>query len=121
MAGRKGVRPGQVIRASDPRNPLGELMQLVSEMYDARTGRVKIKGFYDDVEAPTKSELQDFRNAGFSVKQFKKDHLFKSIRTDDAMEVMKRIWATPTFEVHGLVGGFDPQDNVLWNFSYADD
>ena len=37
--------------------PLGELMQLVSEMYDATTGRVKIKGFYDDVEPPTKREL----------------------------------------------------------------
>jgi acetylornithine deacetylase/succinyl-diaminopimelate desuccinylase-like protein len=88
------------------RNPLGELMQLVSEMYDARTGRVKIKGFYDDVEAPSKRELQDFRNSGFTVKQFKKDHLFKSIRSEDAMDVMKRIWAMPTLEVHGLVGGY---------------
>lgn len=88
------------------RNPLGELMQLVSEMYDARTGKVKIKGFYDDVEPPSKAELQDFRNSGFTVKQFKKDHLFKSIRTEDALEVMKRIWAMPTFEVHGLVGGY---------------
>jgi len=88
------------------RNPLGELMQLVSEMYDARTGKVKIKGFYDDVEQPTKRELEDFRNSGFTVKGFKKDHLFKSIRSDDAVDVMKRIWAMPTFEVHGLVGGY---------------
>jgi acetylornithine deacetylase/succinyl-diaminopimelate desuccinylase-like protein len=89
------------------RNPLGELMQLVSEMYDARTGKVKIKGFYDDVEPPSKRELDDFRNSGFTVKQFKKDHLFKSLRTEDALEVMKRIWAMPTFEVHGLVGGYN--------------
>ena len=88
------------------RNPLGELMQLVSEMYDARTGKVKIKGFYDDVEPPSKRELQDFRNSGFTVKQFKKDHLFRSIRSEDPLEVMKRIWAMPTFEVHGLVGGY---------------
>lgn len=88
------------------RNPLGELMQLVSEMYDARTGKVKIKGFYDDVEPPSKRELQDFRDSGFTVKQFMKDHLFRSIRTDDAMDVMKRIWAMPTLEVHGLVGGY---------------
>jgi acetylornithine deacetylase/succinyl-diaminopimelate desuccinylase-like protein len=67
---------------------------------------VKIKGFYDDVEPPSKAELQDFRNSGFTVKQFKKDHQFKSIRSDDALEVMKRIWAMPTFEVHGLVGGY---------------
>ena len=85
------------------RNPIGELMQLVSEMYDARTGKVKIKGFYDDVEPPTKGELEDFRNSGFTIKGFKKDHLFKSIRSDDALDVMKRIWAMPTFEVHGLL------------------
>lgn len=88
------------------RNPLGELMQLVSEMYDARTGRVKIKGFYDDVDPPTKAELKDFRDSGFSIKQFKKDHLFKSIRSDHAMDVMKRIWAMPTMEIHGMVGGY---------------
>jgi len=88
------------------RNPLGELMQLVSQMYDAKTGKVKIKGFYDDVVPPSKRELEDFRNSGFTIKQFKKDHLFKSIRTEDPIDVMKRIWAWPTFEVHGLVGGY---------------
>ena len=88
------------------RNPIGELMQLVSEMYDAKTGKVKIKGFYDDVVPPTKRELEDFRNSGFTIKGFKKDHLFKSIRSDDPIDVMKRIWAMPTFEVHGLVGGY---------------
>jgi acetylornithine deacetylase/succinyl-diaminopimelate desuccinylase-like protein len=88
------------------RNPIGELMQLVSEMYDARTGRVKIKGFYDDVEPPTKAELKDFRESGFSIRQFKKDHLFKSIRSDNPLDVMKRIWAMPTMEIHGLVGGY---------------
>jgi acetylornithine deacetylase/succinyl-diaminopimelate desuccinylase-like protein len=88
------------------RNPVGELMQLVSEMYDARTGKVKMKGFYDDVVAPDRRELADFRNSGFTVKQFKKDHLFKSIRTEDPLDVMKRIWAMPTMEIHGLVGGY---------------
>jgi acetylornithine deacetylase/succinyl-diaminopimelate desuccinylase-like protein len=88
------------------RNPIGELMQLVSEMYDARTGKVKIKGFYDDVEPPTRRELADFAASGFTIKGFKKDHLFKSLRSDDPIDVMKRIWAMPTFEVHGLVGGY---------------
>jgi acetylornithine deacetylase/succinyl-diaminopimelate desuccinylase-like protein len=88
------------------RNPLGELMKLVSEMYDATTGKVKIKGFYDDVVPPSRKELEDFRNSGFSVKAFKKDHLFKSIRTEDAVDVMKRIWAMPTMEIHGVTGGY---------------
>ncbi|HEX6179579.1 MAG TPA: M20/M25/M40 family metallo-hydrolase [Thermoanaerobaculia bacterium] len=88
------------------RNPIGELAQLIAEMYDARTGRVKIKGFYDDVVPPTRREIEDFKKSGLTVKQFKQDHLFKSIRTNDPVELMKRIWAMPTFEVHGLVGGY---------------
>lgn len=88
------------------RNPIGELMKLVSEMYDATTGKVKIKGFYDDVEPPSKTELKEFAASGFSIKKFKKDHLFKSIRTEDPVDVMKRIWAMPTMEIHGVVGGY---------------
>jgi acetylornithine deacetylase/succinyl-diaminopimelate desuccinylase-like protein len=88
------------------RNPLAELMQLVSEMFDARTGKVKMKGFYDDVVPPSRREIEDFKASGFTIKQFKKDHLFKSIRSEDPVDVMKRIWALPTFEVHGVVGGY---------------
>jgi acetylornithine deacetylase/succinyl-diaminopimelate desuccinylase-like protein len=88
------------------RNPIGELMKLITEMHDATTGRVKIKSFYDDVEPPSRSELADFRNSGFSVKKFKKDHMFNSLRTEDPFDVMKRIWAMPTFEVHGVIGGY---------------
>jgi acetylornithine deacetylase/succinyl-diaminopimelate desuccinylase-like protein len=88
------------------RNPMAELMQVVSECFDAKTGKVKIPGFYKDVVPPTKAELQDFRKSGFTVAGFKKDHMFKSIRTNDALDVMKRIWAMPTFEIHGFVGGY---------------
>ena len=88
------------------RNPVAELCQLASEIFDARTGRVKIPGFYDDVARPTKQELADFKASGFSVKAFMKEYGFRSIRTKDPMEIMKRLWALPTFEVHGLVGGY---------------
>ena len=88
------------------RNPVAELAQLASEIFDARTGRVKIPGFYDDVEKLSAAQIEDFKAAGFSVKSFMTDHGFKSIRTKDPLDVMKRIWAMPTFEVHGLVGGY---------------
>ncbi|HVP28697.1 MAG TPA: M20/M25/M40 family metallo-hydrolase [Myxococcota bacterium] len=88
------------------RNPVAELMQVVSECFDARTGRVRIPGFYDDVVAPSRAELDDFRRSGFTVARFKRDHALRSLRTNDALDVMKRIWAQPTFEVHGMVGGY---------------
>jgi acetylornithine deacetylase/succinyl-diaminopimelate desuccinylase-like protein len=88
------------------RNPIAELMQLVTELYDVRTGKVKIKGFYDDVIPPSKKELQDWTNCGFSVSAYKKAHHLKKMRTEDALEVMKRIWGMPTLEIHGVVGGY---------------
>jgi acetylornithine deacetylase/succinyl-diaminopimelate desuccinylase-like protein len=88
------------------RNPVAELAQLSAEIFDARTGRVRIPGFYDDVEKLTARQVADFRAAGFSVKGFIKDHGFRSIRSREPLDVMKRLWAMPTFEVHGLVGGY---------------
>jgi acetylornithine deacetylase/succinyl-diaminopimelate desuccinylase-like protein len=88
------------------RNPVAELAQLISECVDGKTGRVKIPGFYADVVPPTKRELEDLKKCGFTVKDFKRDHLFRSLRVDDALEVMKRIWMMPTFEVHGIAGGY---------------
>lgn len=88
------------------RNPLAELMKLSCEMQDATSGKIKIPGFYADVAKLTRKDLQDFKQSGFSVKKFKKDHALKSLRVEDPLEVMKRIWAMPTCEIHGLVGGY---------------
>jgi acetylornithine deacetylase/succinyl-diaminopimelate desuccinylase-like protein len=88
------------------RNPITELCQLIAECVDGKTGKVKIPGFYKDVVPPTKKELEDLKKCGFTVKDFKRDHLFRSLRVNDALEVMKRIWMMPTFEVHGIAGGY---------------
>ncbi|HVE65992.1 MAG TPA: M20/M25/M40 family metallo-hydrolase [Thermoanaerobaculia bacterium] len=88
------------------RNPVTELCQLIGDCVDGKTGRVKIPGFYSDVVPPTKRELEDLRNSGFTTRDFKRDHLFRSLRVDDALEIMKRVWMMPTFEVHGIAGGY---------------
>jgi acetylornithine deacetylase/succinyl-diaminopimelate desuccinylase-like protein len=88
------------------RNPLAELAQVVAEIFDARTGRVKIPGFYDDVEKLTPQQVEGFKKAGFSIPRFKRAFDFRSVRTKDPLDAVKRLWAMPTFEVHGLVGGY---------------
>jgi len=88
------------------RNPIAELMRLVCDLYDPITGKIKIKGFYDDVIPPSKKELNDWKNSGFKVGAFKKAHHLKLMRTQDQLEVMKRIWGMPTMEIHGVVGGY---------------
>lgn len=87
------------------RNPLTELCDAVHACFDVRTGRVKIPGFYRDVIPPTSREMKEFLSSGFDVRQFKKAFGFKSIRTENRARLLKQIWASPTFEVHGLVGG----------------
>jgi acetylornithine deacetylase/succinyl-diaminopimelate desuccinylase-like protein len=91
------------------RNPLAELMEVATACLDARTGRVKIPGFYDDVVEPTKAEIASFLKSGFRVKGFKEAYGFRSLRVQDPADVLRRIWASPTFEIHGLSGGYHGQ------------
>lgn len=90
------------------RNPVGELCDVIAQCYDAKTGRVKIKGFYDDVRKATKAELASFTSSGFTARGFMKAHELKSLRPNmqtDA-DVLQGFMSRPTFEVHGVVGGY---------------
>ena len=91
------------------RNPLAELMEVANACLDARTGRVKIPGFYDEVVEPTKAEIKSFLRSGFRVTDFKAAYGFRSLRVQDPADVLRRIWASPTFEIHGLSGGYHGQ------------
>jgi acetylornithine deacetylase/succinyl-diaminopimelate desuccinylase-like protein len=105
QTGAKDVHSGTTGGAA--RNPLTELAALVAACIDARTGRVKIPGFYEDVRKLTAAERAGFARAGFSARAFKAAHELKSLRphaTDQL--VMESIMAQPTFEVHGIVGGY---------------
>lgn len=88
------------------RNPIGELCQLIDQCYDAKTGKVHIPGFYDGAREPSDEEASQFVKSGFSIEGFKKAHELISLRTDDAKDGSLRIWAQPTFEVHGITGGY---------------
>src|SRR5438046_2965143 len=102
--GTKDVHSG--VTGGAARNPITELCQLISECYDARKGQVRMPGFYDDVARLSKSEIDNFLASGFTVKQFKRAHELKKMREGDEAEISSRLWARPTFEVHGIVGGY---------------
>lgn len=102
--GAKDVHSG--LTGGPARNPIGELCKVISKCYDADTGRVKIKGFYHDVQKATKKEVKSFLDSGFTTKKFKAAHELKKLRFNDAERVLKAIMAEPTFEVHGITGGY---------------
>jgi acetylornithine deacetylase/succinyl-diaminopimelate desuccinylase-like protein len=102
--GTKDVHSG--VTGGGARNPITELCQLIAECYDVRKGQVKIPGFYDDVAKVSKAELDNFVASGFSLKEFKRAHELKTIREGKPADIASRLWAKPTFEVHGIVGGY---------------
>jgi acetylornithine deacetylase/succinyl-diaminopimelate desuccinylase-like protein len=104
QTGAKDVHSG--VTGGAARNPVGEICKVIAECFDADTGRVKVKGFYDDVRRATKKETQSFLDSGFTVQKFKAAHELKKLRFDDPVRVLKAIMAEPTFEVHGIVGGY---------------
>jgi acetylornithine deacetylase/succinyl-diaminopimelate desuccinylase-like protein len=102
--GTKDIHSG--LAGGAARNPFAELIDLLNRMYDARTGKVKIPGFYDDVQKPAKAELEGFLASGFSVAKFKAAHGLKSLRANDPATLLRNIWTMPTLEVHGFAGGY---------------
>jgi acetylornithine deacetylase/succinyl-diaminopimelate desuccinylase-like protein len=102
--GAKDVHSG--LTGGPARNPIGELCKVISKCYDADTGAVKIKGFYDDVRPPKKKEIRSFLDSGFTSKSFRRAHELKSLRFDDDQKVVTAIMAQPTFELHGITGGY---------------
>jgi acetylornithine deacetylase/succinyl-diaminopimelate desuccinylase-like protein len=89
------------------RNPIGELAALVADCYDARTGKVKIPGFYADVRKLSVAEKKAFKRARFSRKRFAAAHELGSLRPiRDDVAGLVALTAAPTFEVHGIVGGY---------------
>lgn len=110
VAARLFLRTGETdihsgLTGGGARNPLAELCDAAYSCLDAKTGRVKIPGFYNEVIPPTTRELKDFVASGFHVRRFQDAFQLRSLRTSDPQELLKRIWASPTFEIHGLVGG----------------
>ena len=71
-----------------------------------KTGKIKIPGFYDEVLKPTKTEIDSFLAAGWSPTAFKAAHGLRRLRSADKRDLVENIWAQPTFEVHGFVGGY---------------
>ena len=102
--GDKDVHSGTTGGAA--RNPLGELCALINDCYDARTGRVKIPGFYHGVRRLSAVERRRLANAGFARRRFELAHGLSSVRFPDDGRLYAATTTAPTFEVHGLTGGY---------------
>src|SRR5579863_1607985 len=87
-------------------NPVFGLVEVLSKCKGA-DGVIRIPGMYDDVEAPAAAEKESWSRLPFSEQEFLKNEIGATALSGDARySVLERLWARPTFEVHGIAGGF---------------
>jgi acetylornithine deacetylase/succinyl-diaminopimelate desuccinylase-like protein len=87
-------------------NAVYGLIELLARAKDAE-GRIRIPGIYEDVEAPGEVELESWKRLPFSEEEFLKTSVGATALTGEPEQsVFARLWARPTFEVHGIAGGF---------------
>ena len=87
-------------------NSVFGLVEMLAKCKDAR-GRVLIPGFYDDVEVPSEAERLSWDRIPFDEDAYRRDEVGASTLTGEpGYSVFERVGARPTFEVHGIPGGF---------------
>lgn len=87
-------------------NPLTALTRIISQLVSPEH-RVLIPGFYDDVEPPAAPEKESWNRLPFNEQHFlTKEVGAPSLIGEPGYSVLERLWARPTLEVHGIVGGF---------------
>ncbi len=87
-------------------NAVFGLVELLAKAKDAG-GHIQIPGIYDDVEAPSAEEKKSWEHLPFDEADYLKNEVGATALTGETQySVFERTWARPTFEVHGIAGGF---------------
>ena len=87
-------------------NALETLVRLLAKLKDA-DGDIQIPKLYKAVEPPAKAELKSWKQLPFDKAAFLRDEVTGQVLTGlKEYSVFERVWALPTFEIHGIKGGF---------------
>ncbi len=86
-------------------NPALALARILTEI-KTPDGRIQLPGFYDSVKPLAASERAMWAGLGFSDDQFKKQLGVPALTGEEGFTTLERRWARPTFDVHGLMGGY---------------
>ena len=71
------------------------------------SGEIRIPGLYEAVVPPTDNELATWKRLPFDRQDFLREEVTgKALTGLKDRTVFERVWALPTFEIHGIRGGF---------------
>jgi acetylornithine deacetylase/succinyl-diaminopimelate desuccinylase-like protein len=87
-------------------NPLQAIAEIICALKDRR-GHIQIPGFYDRVVPPSAKEREAWDRLPFDEGEYtKKEMGARELTGEPGIPLLERLWARPTFEVHGIRGGF---------------
>src|SRR5579871_2279320 len=87
-------------------NPMQAVAEIISALKD-RDGRITIPGFYDRVIPPGAKEREAWARLPFDERDYtEKEMGARELVGEPSIPLFERLWARPTFEVHGIRGGF---------------
>ncbi len=87
-------------------NAVFGLIQLLAQAKDA-DGALCIPGIYDQVDEPAPAERESWSRLPFRESEFLAKEVGSTQLTGEpGRTVLERVWSRPTFEVHGIAGGF---------------
>jgi acetylornithine deacetylase/succinyl-diaminopimelate desuccinylase-like protein len=70
-------------------------------------GRIRIPGLYELVERPAKAVRDQWAKLPLNQRKFLREEVgAKALTGIQKATVFERLWALPTFEIHGITGGF---------------
>ena len=86
-------------------NPINILASIISKLQD-KNGKITIPKFYDDVKKLSKKERAIYESLKFSEKKFAKELGVAKLKGEKGYSTLERIWARPTLDCNGIIGGF---------------
>jgi len=69
-------------------------------------GKIRIPGIYDSVQPPARSERASWRRLPFDADRMRAEEIGSVALTGEKKHPLERMWARPTVDVHGIVGGY---------------
>lgn len=87
-------------------NAIETLVRILGSL-KSDTGEIHVPGLYEAVMPPTRDELDTWKQLPFDRQRFLREEVTGKALTGLAdRSVYERVWALPTFEIHGIRGGF---------------
>jgi acetylornithine deacetylase/succinyl-diaminopimelate desuccinylase-like protein len=84
-----------------------ETLACILTKLKSENGEIRIPGLYEAVQPPTRAELETWQKLPFDREQFLSEEVTgKALTGLTDRSVYERVWALPTFEIHGIRGGF---------------